>query len=352
MIVVPQEKIAQYTQAGWWGERTLGELFIETALRQPDRLAVADPPNRPAITGDAARRWTWGELLVQVGRYCAFLDQRGIGKDDIVVVQMPNCVEMHAIYLACAIRGVVVSPVPMQYRAHELSHVLETTQARVAITTARVGKNSAAQQWVEQKRISPSINRVWVYGLGANDAGVPAGDILHAIEPALAQSAPWTAEQLRAHMRAIGLTANDVLTICWTSGTESMPKGVPRSHNEWLIVGLSVIDAGGLQPGAQLLIPYPFVNMAGVSTSLVAWLMVGGGCTTIIRSTSTSSSSNLSTRRCITPWRHRPCSACCSRTRTSCKALMLASSSESAQAVARSRRGWSRSLRGSLASRS
>ena len=277
MIVVSPEKIAQYTQAGWWGERTLGELFIDTALRQPDLLAVADPPNRPAITGDAAQRWTWGELLTQVGRYCAFLDQQGIRKDDIIVVQMPNCVEMHAIYLACAVSGVVVSPVPMQYRAHELSHVLETTRARVAITTARVGKNSPAQQWAEQKSISPVIDRVWVYGLPVTNAAVPAASTLQAIEPALEQSVPWTATQLRAHLRAIGLTANDVLTICWTSGTEAMPKGVPRSHNEWLIVGLSVIDAGGLQPGAQLLIPYPFVNMAGVSTSLAAWLMVGGG---------------------------------------------------------------------------
>ena len=279
MIVVSSEKIAQYTQAGWWGERTLGELFIDTALRQPDLLAVADPPNRPAIMGDAAKRWTWGQLLAQVGQYCAFLAQQGVRKDDIIVVQMPNCVEMHAIYLACAINGVVVSPVPMQYRAHEISHVLETTQARVAITAARVGKNSPAQQWAEQACLSPIIDRVWVYGLHAADAGVeaPAAGALQAIEPALAQSAPWTAAQLRAHMQAIALTANDVLTICWTSGTEAMPKGVPRSHNEWLIVGLSVIDAGGLQPGAQLLIPYPFVNMAGVSTSLAAWLMVGGG---------------------------------------------------------------------------
>ena len=32
-----------------------------------------------------------------------------------------------------------------------------------------------------------------------------------------------------------------------------------------------------MKPGTQMLIPFPFVNMAGVSTSLVAWLMCGGG---------------------------------------------------------------------------
>ena len=32
------------------------------------------------------------------------------------------------------------------------------------------------------------------------------------------------------------VTANDVFTICWTSGTESEPKGVPRAHLEWLAI--------------------------------------------------------------------------------------------------------------------
>jgi acyl-CoA synthetase (AMP-forming)/AMP-acid ligase II len=74
----------------------------------------------------------------------------------------------------------------------------------------------------------------------------------------------------------MGVTAHDVLTICWTSGTEARSKGVPRNHNEWLIAGQSVSQAGQLQRGAQLLIPFPFVNMAGVSSSLAAWLVVGG----------------------------------------------------------------------------
>jgi acyl-CoA synthetase (AMP-forming)/AMP-acid ligase II len=57
----------------------------------------------------------------------AFLHAQGLRKDDVLVVQLPNCVDLHAIYLACAASGIIVSPVPMQYRAHELSHVFATT---------------------------------------------------------------------------------------------------------------------------------------------------------------------------------------------------------------------------------
>lgn len=272
MILVPQAKIDEYVTRGWWGERTLGTLFLDTAESKPQQLAVADPPNRQTIAAEPPLRWTWGQLLAQTGRYAALLHQQGLRKDDLIVVQLPNCVEMHSLYLACAISGIIVSPVPVQYRAHELRHVLNMTRARHAITTRTVGTFDQSQQWSRLVEQHPQLQ---VWALGSSDMqALPAG--VSPLAPALDQASPWDASAMRAHMDAIDLSAHDVFTICWTSGTEAQPKGVPRNHNEWLIVGQSVIDAGQLQPGAQLLIPFPFVNMAGVSTSLVAWLMVGG----------------------------------------------------------------------------
>ncbi len=274
MILVAQDKIEHYVAQGWWGERTLGELFIDTAERQPEALAVADPPNLGTICGRAPRRWSWGELLAQVGRHAAFLHAQGLRKDDVLVVQLPNCVDLHAIYLACAASGIIVSPVPMQYRAHELSHVFTTTGARTMITAQRVGRYEAAAELAAHRHQLPGLQQLWA--LRSADATAWPADA-HDFDAALAASTPWSAPQLREHMRAIGLTAHDVFTVCWTSGTEARPKGVPRNHNEWIIVGQSVVDAGQLQKGAQQLIPFPFVNMAGVSTSLVAWLLTEGG---------------------------------------------------------------------------
>ncbi|SEB20025.1 class I adenylate-forming enzyme family protein [Variovorax sp. YR216] len=266
MILVSQEKIDQYVASGWWGEQTMGELFIATAVRQPDAGAVADPPNRTAITGESARRWSWAQLLAEVGRLAALLHAQGLRKDDVLVVQLPNCVELHALYLACACSGVLVSPLPMQYRSHEIAHVLEATGARHAVTCAHVGSYQAARSWSEH-----FSQRVRVLAHGRD---LPDG--VQLLDPMLASTEPWDAQELRSHMARIGLSAHDVVTICWTSGTEARPKGVPRNHNEWLIVGQSVIDAGQLQPGARMVIPFPFVNMAGISTSLAAWLLVGG----------------------------------------------------------------------------
>lgn len=274
MILVPQEKIQAYVELGWWGKQTLGSLFLDTAQRQPERFAVADPPNRMSLCGTAAQRWTWAELQEQVGRVAAWLHGQGLRKDDVIVLQMPNVVEMHAVYLACAVSGIVVSPVPMQYRAHELAHVCETSGATLALTTQRHGSHPMAQHWADHAVQLGKVQALWAMEA---EPGTAWPTPVAPWRDALAQAQPWTADRMRQHMQAIGLTADDVFTICWTSGTEARPKGVPRSHNEWLIVGQSVIDAGQMQPGCQMVIPFPFVNMAGISTSLVAWLLTGGG---------------------------------------------------------------------------
>jgi acyl-CoA synthetase len=71
-------------------------------------------------------------------------------------------------------------------------------------------------------------------------------------------------------------SANDVFTICWTSGTVAEPKGVPRSHNLWIAIAYATVDAAGLQEGDTLLNPFPLVNMSAIGGMLVPWLLTRG----------------------------------------------------------------------------
>jgi len=266
VILVSQEKIQRYLSSGDWGEETLGDVFMAAALRHPDKLAVVDPPNRADVMGETPMCWTWAQLLREVGRLTALLHAQGLRKDDVLLVQLPNCIQLHALYLACACSGIVVSPLPVQYRAHEIAHVLKTTGARTVVTAARIGGYQAAQDWLTH---FGAQLRVLAYG-----AAPPVG--VFGLDAALADTPPWDVQALRAHQKSIQLTAHDVLTVCWTSGTEASPKGVPRNHNEWWLIGQAVVEAGELAPGACMVIPFPFVNMAGISVSLIAWLMLGG----------------------------------------------------------------------------
>jgi len=69
--------------------------------------------------------------------------------------------------------------------------------------------------------------------------------------------------------------ANEVLSICWTSGTTGTPKGVPRSHNMWLATGRCSIAAGAYTAEDALLNPFPLVNMAALGGFLFPAALLG-----------------------------------------------------------------------------
>ncbi|MCW5643576.1 MAG: acyl--CoA ligase [Rhodoferax sp.] len=270
MKLVPDSRITDFTRRGWWGTTTLDQLFCTHVQQRPDRVAVVDAPNRNTVTDGEPRRLTYAQLDAQVDRLAGVLLADGLRHDDIVVVQLPNCVEQFMAYLACARLGAIVTPVPAQYREHELGHVLTLTGARAAITSRRIGRHAHGQMFMSLRARHPALRTVFAFG-DAQTAW-PAGVV--ALEPRMADR--YDSDALRTYTATLTLSANDVFTICWTSGTEAIPKGVPRSHNEWLSVAPAAIESANLQPQCRMLCPFPLVNMAGISVGFVAWLKLGG----------------------------------------------------------------------------
>ena len=229
MILETPERVAEYTARGWWGEKTLIDLFLDNVEHSPDAVAVVDPPNRAALAPGEPQRLTYAELKTATDRLANALLEAGVGKDDIVMVQLPNIVELVVVYLASARIGAILTPLPVQFRTHELRHAMGLTEPKVFITTRSFGE--------------PRLR-----GDGAGPAaGVPLacehvialGDDLPAGRP-LAGRHPATRDvdtsRVDAYAAAHPVSANDVFTICWTSGTVAEPKGVPRSHNLWIAI--------------------------------------------------------------------------------------------------------------------
>jgi non-ribosomal peptide synthetase component E (peptide arylation enzyme) len=123
------EQIETYVSGGAWGETTLLDQFSETVESVPERTAVIDPPNKPDLVGLEPERPTYAELSDAVDAVATALRERGIRKDDMIVVQLPNTWELAALYLAVARAGAIISPLPVQWRRHELEHVVDLTDA-------------------------------------------------------------------------------------------------------------------------------------------------------------------------------------------------------------------------------
>jgi len=276
LILVTQDKIDEYTKRGWWGTRTLDEVFGGNLALYGNRIAVADAFNRASFTDGEPRNLSYSQLDEEVTRLCNVLLSDGLSKDDVIVLQMPNCVEQFVVYLACARLGIIVSPVPIQYREHELSHVLSITRACAAITCRRVGRHAHAAMFVGLRSSHPALRSVYAFGATGTDIAtgeaMPGGVV--ALAPRLAAAAGQS--HLYDYLQRTAISANDVFSICWTSGTESVPKGVPRSHNEWLVLAPSIIEGANLRTHCRMLSPFPLVNMAGLAAGLATWLMLAG----------------------------------------------------------------------------
>lgn len=249
-------RIDAYVEAGWWSEdpaRSWDELLRARVAEQPDAVAVVDPANRPDLLGTPPRRLTWRDLDAEVEVLASTLSGHGIGVDDVVGTQLPNTVELVLAYLALARLGSIVCPFPTAHREYELSTLGPVAGLVAVLTVSEFG----GRDHVATARSAGVPVLAW----GA--AGRPDAIDLDGPGPAAT-----TVPRLRRH-------PSEVVTLCWTSGTEATPKAVPRCANGWHVIGQGCAAAPALTADDVVLSPFPLVNMAGFGGVFVPWLLTG-----------------------------------------------------------------------------
>jgi non-ribosomal peptide synthetase component E (peptide arylation enzyme) len=254
MILASQESIREWTEKGVWGKKTLIDYFKGNVAKTPDALSLVDPPNKEALVGLQPERLTFRELDRAVDATAEGLVAKGIKKDDIIMVQLPNCWELAMLYLAITRAGALISPLPMQWRQSELEFIAKMTDARAIIT---IGEFSGFKHKEMAKNIQtkfPSIK-----------------DIITLLE-----IKEMTKGNVTGKLDKIPIDANDAFTLCWSSGTEAEPKGCPLSHNNWIYQASFCYETAPIKPGDNLITAGPLVNMASVGTVYIEWVMEGG----------------------------------------------------------------------------
>ncbi|WP_330474307.1 class I adenylate-forming enzyme family protein [Terrabacter sp. C0L_2] len=267
----PPDKVADYRARGWWGEQTLDGLFADQVLARGDAVAVVDPANRGALLGSPPRRLTWHELDAEVTALAGRLLSLGLVRGDVLAVQLPNTVELVEVYLAAWRLGVVVSPLPVQLREREVASMCARAGVTAYVSCARFGERHLAADAATALADVESVRAVVAYGPESETSELPIG--VRVWHP----EAATDADRRTVEAQAAGdpNEANDAVTICWTSGTESAPKGVPRCHMDWLAVGVATTEAPQVTVEDVLLNPFPMINMAGISGMFLPWLLTG-----------------------------------------------------------------------------
>ncbi len=259
----PPERVADYRRRGWWRGQTVDALFRQAVAARASSEALVDAPNRQALVGTAPQRLTYAEVDARVDAMAHGFAALGVGRGDVVTTQLPNLVEGVLTFLACARMGAILSPVAMAYRGHELRQILPTVEPKLHLTVAEFHGFDHAAMVLDLKAEGVTAAEVVLLGDAA-----PAG--AHALESLIA------AAEATPYPTPSDLDAAEALTVCWTSGTEAAPKGVPRHHDHWVVNGEALVEAARLHPGDTILNPFPLINIAAIGGMVMTWLCCQG----------------------------------------------------------------------------
>ena len=254
MILASKEMIRHWTDAGAWGDKSFIDYFKEHVLAEPEKVCLVDPLNKEALVGLKPERLTYTELSKAIDAVAEALLDKGIRKDDIIMVQLPNIWELAMLYLAIARTGALISPMPMQWRISELQFIASMTNAVAVITVDTFGDFNHKDMVTRLQSSTPSIKSIFT----------------------LTDIREMAKGPVTGRLDKIHINANDIFTLCWSSGTEAQPKGCPLSHNNWLFQASLAFEAAPIKPGDNLITAGPLVNMASLGTVFVEWLKGGG----------------------------------------------------------------------------
>lgn len=258
MFLTPDSQTEDYRAKGWWGTRTVDDMLQDAISTHPASMALVDPLNRESLDGVVPRSLTWADLGQEVEKTAAALLARGLNKDDRLVVQLPNTVDAVIMFLAAARIGLIISPVVMQYREHEISYIIEKIEPAAFVT---IPKFAGFNHDELGRNLTDGLAEIQLITL--NDSGDTALDLDSA-----------NVATVHVYRESNPLDAAEILTICWTSGTESRPKGVPRNHCHWVLNADVIVDAAGMIESDILLNPFPLVNIGSIGGLVLPWLQL------------------------------------------------------------------------------
>jgi acyl-CoA synthetase (AMP-forming)/AMP-acid ligase II len=203
--------IARHTGSGWWGKDTIYGLLSARVAAHPDREAIVD----------AKRRITYRELKDGIDRTAAVLKAQGIGRGDVVTVQLPNWIEFAFVFCALELLGAVANKISPDFRSREVGYILRFSKSRAYVCSQNFKGFDYPGMVRALMHELPDLRFICVVDGAGNDGSLSLAAALDATPP--------LPETERARM-----SADEIFRMAFTSGTTGNPKCVLHSFNTTL----------------------------------------------------------------------------------------------------------------------
>ncbi|MBI4329646.1 MAG: AMP-binding protein [Chloroflexi bacterium] len=199
------ELIEEYTRAGSWDGATLSDLWERNARDCGEREAIAD----------SKTRLTWAEANLWIDRLALRLLESGITRDQVVVLQLPNVVELPLLRVACEKAGLVCLQALRNLRHQEMAYILRHMEATAVVIPWRFRDFDYFQMVQEIRAGLPLLKKVFVTG---DDVPPGAISVMEMVRRPVEASYP------PGYLKKTTCPATQVSLVAHTTGTTGLPK--------------------------------------------------------------------------------------------------------------------------------
>lgn len=258
-VLIPPRRQSMIQQ-GFWHDKTINEDLDACLASCPDKCALT----AVSLDNGTVTRFTYREMAAMADRIAVGLSRLGVGRNDVVSMQLPNWWQFTLTYLACSRIGAVLNPLMHIFRERELSFMLRHGASKVVIVPKIFRGFDYEQMIAGLKPSLPDLQHTVVVGGAGNNS----------FEKLLSEpkweEAPDASDILTRHRPG----PDDVMQLIYTSGTTGEPKGVMHSANTLMSNIIPYAESMRLGPDDVVLMASPMAHQTGFMYGLMMPIML------------------------------------------------------------------------------
>ena len=204
-----------YEKKRWWLGITLGDMVDKACDLYPQKIALIG----------SGRRYTYAQLRRRMDTMAYRMLNAGFRPGDRVLLQLPNWPEFVIAYFALQKAGLIMVPLTVHHTAREITHLAELTRPRGWILPDHYRKTDFLPLIPQTTRKIAGLNKIILAGQRIPEGYLKLEDL---IQPDSMN------EDLQTVLEGARPDPRQVCQILPSGGTTGLPKGAPRTHNDYI----------------------------------------------------------------------------------------------------------------------
>lgn len=228
-VPFPEDRVSAYRNAGYWHDQTFHDVLDERTEMSPDAVAAVGPN----------REISYENLADRSRKLASALLQQGIGPGERVVFQLPNSIEFLEAFFACSRIGAIPVQALPRHREAEVRHLFDHFDA-----TAYVTADDRYDLGFDFVSLVTDIETEYRH----LDALIATSDTPDSLPKGWHNFDTLCEYDIdNEALESVNVDPVDPAVMLLSGGTTGMPKGIPRTHNDYVFQWEHMADVAGVE---------------------------------------------------------------------------------------------------------